>query len=154
MKNILYFMIMFGTLVGMTLMYSTKGMAATMPQGEFAGINIEKGTANGVTYETGGVGLEERAARANRPSAWRRSFSFATSASRPTATSTTCPSADCATSFTITTRSSTSRRAPRSGPTSCRSFRPSRSIANVWTSRGDGAPEGSHPGGMIVPACI
>ena len=62
MKNILYFMIMFGTLVGMTLMYSTKGMAATMPQGEFAGINIEKGTANGVTYETGGVGLEERAA--------------------------------------------------------------------------------------------
>ena len=46
----------------LTLLYSAKGMAATTPTGEFAGVSIQKGSANGVTYETGGVGIEERAA--------------------------------------------------------------------------------------------
>jgi hypothetical protein len=46
----------------LTLMYSGQSMAAKAPTGEFAGISTEKGNVNGVTYESGGVGIEERAA--------------------------------------------------------------------------------------------
>jgi hypothetical protein len=46
----------------LTLMYSAQSMAAKTPTGEFAGISVEKGNVNGVTYESGGVGIEERAA--------------------------------------------------------------------------------------------
>jgi hypothetical protein len=61
MKKIFYFMAMVAALVGMTLMFSTKSMAAMAPTDEFAGITIEKGHAKDVAYETGGVGIEERA---------------------------------------------------------------------------------------------
>ena len=60
MKKVFYLMIMLVALVGMMVMFSTKSMAAMAP--EYAGISIEKGSANNVTYETGGVGIEERAA--------------------------------------------------------------------------------------------
>jgi uncharacterized protein (DUF2141 family) len=46
----------------LTLMYSAQSMAAKTPTGEFAGISIEKGNVNGASYESGGVGIEERAA--------------------------------------------------------------------------------------------
>jgi hypothetical protein len=60
MKKVLYFMVIVVAMIGMTLMFSTKSMAAMMP--ESAGTTIEKGSANNVSYETGGVGIEERAA--------------------------------------------------------------------------------------------
>jgi hypothetical protein len=62
MKKVFYLMVMVAALFGMTLMFSTKSVAAMAPTGEFAGITIEKGHVGNVTYETGGVGLEERAA--------------------------------------------------------------------------------------------
>jgi hypothetical protein len=62
MKKAFHVMVMVVAVVGMMLMFSTKSMAASMPAGEFAGISIEKGSVNNVTYETGGVGIEERAA--------------------------------------------------------------------------------------------
>ena len=62
MKKLGYTMITVAAVVGMMLMFSAKGMAATIPTGEFAGITIEKGHVKNITYETGGVGIEERAA--------------------------------------------------------------------------------------------
>jgi hypothetical protein len=49
-------------LICMILVFSGKSMAAMIPSGEFAGISIQKGSANHVMYQTAGVGLEERAA--------------------------------------------------------------------------------------------
>jgi hypothetical protein len=62
MKRVLSIMIMNVALICMILMFSGKSMAAMMPSGEFAGIAIERGSANHVMYQTGGVGIEERAA--------------------------------------------------------------------------------------------
>ena len=62
MKRVFYVMATAAASVGMVLMFSTKSMAASMPAGEFAGISIEKGHVDNLTYETGGVGIEERAA--------------------------------------------------------------------------------------------
>jgi hypothetical protein len=77
MKNILYLMVMFVASAGMMLMLSTKTMAATPPEGEFAGISIEKGTMNNLNYETGGVGLEERAAMQKSMQAYNLRLTFA-----------------------------------------------------------------------------
>ena len=62
MKKVFFFIMMVAASVGMMLMSSTESMAAPMPASEFAGITIQKGTMNNMPYETGGVGLEERAA--------------------------------------------------------------------------------------------
>jgi hypothetical protein len=62
MKKVFHLVIMIVAVTGMMLMFSTKSMAVTMPAGEYAGISIEKGSTNNVTYESGGVGIEERAA--------------------------------------------------------------------------------------------
>jgi hypothetical protein len=78
MKKVFYLMIMVAALAGMMLMFSTKSMAATMPEGEFAGTNIEKGSVNNVTYETGGVGLEERAAMQKSMKAYNVRLTFST----------------------------------------------------------------------------
>jgi hypothetical protein len=62
MNKISHIIMIAFVVTAVTLMYSAVGMAASMPTGEFAGASIEKGSANGVTYQTGGVGIEERAA--------------------------------------------------------------------------------------------
>jgi hypothetical protein len=62
MKKVGYFIIMAVASVGMMMMFSVASVEASMPAGQFAGITIEKGSVNNVTYETGGVGIEERAA--------------------------------------------------------------------------------------------
>jgi hypothetical protein len=78
MKRILYFVSMVVAFVGMMLIFSTKTMAATMPEGEFAGITIEKGNVNNVKYETGGVGLEERSAMQKSMKDYNLRLTFAT----------------------------------------------------------------------------
>jgi hypothetical protein len=62
MNKVIYFIIMVVASVGMMLMFSTERVEASMPAGHFSGVTIEKGSVNNVTYETGGVGIEERAA--------------------------------------------------------------------------------------------
>ena len=62
MKKVLSIMIVNVALICMILMFSGESMAARMPSGEVAGITIQKGSANHVMYQTGGVGIEERAA--------------------------------------------------------------------------------------------
>jgi hypothetical protein len=62
MKKLSDFIIMAVASVGMMLMFSTARAEASMPAVHFAGVTIEKGSVNNVTYETGGVGIEERAA--------------------------------------------------------------------------------------------
>jgi hypothetical protein len=78
MKRILYFVTMVIAFVGMMLVFSTKSMAAAMPEGVFAGISIEKGNVNNVKYETGGVGLEERAAMQKSMKGYNLRLTFAT----------------------------------------------------------------------------
>jgi hypothetical protein len=78
MKKILYLMVMFVAFAGMMLMFSTTTMAATAPEGGFAGTSIEKGSMNNVTYETGGVGLEERTAMQKSIHAYNLRLTFAT----------------------------------------------------------------------------
>ncbi len=78
MKRILYFVTMVVAFVGMMLVFSTKTMAATMPEGEFAGVTIEKGKMNNVVYETGGVGLEERTAMQKSMKGYNLRLTFAT----------------------------------------------------------------------------
>jgi hypothetical protein len=78
MKNMFYVMIMGATMIAMILIPSARGSAAMMPTDEFAGISIEKGTLNNVPYETGGVGIDERAAMQKSKKDYNLRLIFAT----------------------------------------------------------------------------